>query len=256
MSSPVGSSRILVPSRLSFLLALACAAAPGCATDGDGPVLGEAELEEHDVDQVGKALGAALSSNLASTDGVTSAAFDVALGVPPAWLRSSEGNLMIGELVGLQVALDVTCLDAAGAPMAVCGPTTDSAQVTADVSGSLSLFGWTGTLEVAVDWRLSDLQGALASVEGSATIALGSEFRDWFRPVTYQATFTIEASVEVAVRTSDRVPTSGSVALELDYRRSRSDSGEVAHYEFPVAVSIEDGVARFTIGGSTITVEL
>ncbi len=244
--------------RLSVLLAFACAStlAPGCASDGDGPVLGEADLEAQDIDHVSGALSAALSRNLAPSDGVTSASFDVALGAPPAWMRSGEGGIMIGDLLGVSVAIEVTCLDAAGAPMAACSPATNSAQVSGDLSGSISLFGWTGTLEVAVDWRISGLQEPVATVDGSATIALGSEFRDWFRPVTYQATFTIEAGVEVSVRTSDRVPVSGSVAIELDYRRSRSDTGEVVHYEFPIEVSIADGVARFTIGGVEVVIDL
>jgi hypothetical protein len=243
-----------LPFTLSAFLVCAASA---CMNDGDdGPVLGEADLEDQDVDHVSKALGAALSKNLGSQGGVTSASVDVALGAPPAWLTSGEGGIMIGDLLGLHVAIEVTCLDAAGAPMAACSPATNSAEVSADVTGSLSLFGWTGTFEVAVDWRLAGLQEAIATVDGTATIALGSEFRDWLRPVTHQATFTIEAGVEVSVRTSDRVPLSGSVGIELDYRRSRSDTGEVVHYEFPIEVSIEDGVARVIIGGSEVVIDL
>jgi hypothetical protein len=249
MRNPVAFSPTLL------LLAGLLAATGACAGD-DGPVLGESELEEQDVDQVGKAVSASLAQNLGRTDGVTSAAFAAALGIPPAWLRTGEGGLLVGDLFGIHVSMEVTCLDAAGAPMAACSSATNSASVTGEVSGQLSLLGWTGTLDVSVEWQVDGLQEAIARVEGSATIALGSEFRDWLRPVTYQATFTIDASVAVSVRTIDRVPTAGSVSIELDYRRSRSDNGETAHYQFPISVSIADGVAHFTLGGSEIIVDL
>lgn len=239
---------------LSLLASLAPLAA--CAGDDDPPAQGAEDLGEQDKEEVARSVGAALSRSFSSDDGLAVTSIDVAGGAPPAWLSEAEVGVYVGQLLGLTVDVDVACTDAGGAAMDVCGPSAAEAAIDASIEGELSLFGWTGSVGLSVGWQLSGLQEDEIRVEGSAAIELGSEFEDWFQPVTHTATFTISAEVAATVRRSDSLITSGSVELAIEYLRERSDEGTVASFEFTVDAVLEDGQASVTIGGLGFRIDL
>ncbi len=243
------------PLVFSALLAVLAPLA-ACSGDDDPPPQGAEELGEQDKEEVARSVGAALSRSFSSEDGLATTSIDVAAGVPPAWLSEAEVGVYVGQLLGLTVDVDVACTDAGGAAMDVCGASTADAAITGNIEGELSLFGWTGSLGISIGWQLSGLPEDEVRVEGSAAIELGSEFEDWFQPVTHTATFTIGAEVRATVRRSDAVITSGSVELLIEYLRERSDEGAVAHFEFTVDASLEDGAASVTIGGLRFRIDL
>lgn len=247
-------NRLFRPLVLSLLTTLAPLAA--CSGDVEAPPQDAEELGEQDKEEVARSVGAALSRSFSSEDGLAVTSIDVAAGVPPAWLSEAEVGVYVGQLFGLTVDLDVACADADGAAMDVCGPSAAEAAITANIEGELSLFGWTGSVGISIGWQLSGLQEEQVRVEGSASIELGSEFEDWFQPVTHTATFTISAEVAATVRRSDAVVTSGSVELAIEYLRERSDEGAVTHFEFTVDGRLEDGAASLTIGGLGFRIDL
>lgn len=239
---------------LSLLACIAPLAA--CSGDVEAPPQDAEELGEQDKEEVARSVGAALSRSFSSEDGLAVTSIDVAAGAPPAWLSEAEVGVYVGTLLGLTVDVDVACTDADGAAMDVCGPSAAEAAITANVEGELSLLGWTGSAGISIGWQLSGLQEEEVSVEGTAAIELGSEFEDWFQPVTHTATFTISAELAATVRRSDAVITSGSAELAIDYLRERSDEGAVAHFELTVDATLEDGVASLTIGGLGFRIDL
>lgn len=239
---------------LCSLLLLAPLAA--CSGDDDPPAQGAEELGEQDKEEVARSVGAALGRSFSSEDGLAIASIDVASGVPPVWLTEAEVGVYVGTLLGLTVDVDVACADAGGAAMDVCDASAAEASIDASVEGELSLLGWTGSLGLSIGWQLTGLQEAEVQVDGSASIELGSEFEDWFQPVVHTATFTISAEMAATVRRSDAAVVAGQVELSIDYERERSDEGTVAHFEFTVDASLEDGVASLTIGGLGFRIDL
>ncbi|HWM86364.1 MAG TPA: hypothetical protein VNO33_11015 [Kofleriaceae bacterium] len=240
-------------SRSWVLLALL---AGGCAGDDEPEAQGADALGEQDKEEVARSLGVALSRSFSSSDGLARTSVDVALGAPPAWLTEAEAGVYLGDLLGLQVDVDVSCVDVAGDPMAACGPDADGAAITGNIEGQLSLLGWTGSLGISVGWELAGLQGDQVQVDGSASIELGSEFEDWFQPVTHQATFTIDAELSATLRHSDFTVVSGSAELAIEYVRARSDEGTQSRFEFTVEATVEDGEAVVTIGGVVFRIQL
>lgn len=236
-----------------LVLPLVAALVPACS-DASSGLLGENKLDDQDKEEVARSLAAALSRSFSSQDGVASAAMDLARGDAPEAL-APPGSLA-REPLGLTVDIDVSCADERGAAMDACGPAAASASLSARVAGELSLLGWTGTIDISVDWQLSGLLDEEVAVEGSADIELTSEFEDWFRPVTHSTSFTVAADVSATVRRSDHVVTSGSAELSVDYERTRSDDGTVAHFSFTVQATLEDGQATVTIGGVRFLIDL
>jgi hypothetical protein len=51
------------------------------------------------------------------------------------------------------------------------------------------------------------------------------------------------------------IAVSGNAHFEIDYERTRSDTGEVAHHEFVIDVSIANGFATYTLGGVTYRID-
>src|SRR5690242_14563792 len=205
-------------STLSFSLVAALSAAACVPQSGDDdPVMGEAELGAQDREVVATALGATLAKQYDPESGVARITTDVALGAPPVWLAPVEGGVMVGTLLGLSWEVDGSCLDAAGAPMVVCDGTTDQADFTVNVEGSLSLFGWTGRLGVTVSSHADDLQSAVVTVSGDTEVELESQFDEWGRPVTHLATFTISTAGSATIDRATRVALSGEGQVAITY---------------------------------------
>jgi hypothetical protein len=210
---------------------------------------------EQDYDEVSRAMSTVLSRQLSPTDGMTRTSGEIALGRPPLWLGPANGGLWIGQLLGLHFELDVGCQDAAGGRV-VCGPTAHSSGASIDVGGQLSLLGWTGSFDVSADGHLTGLHTPLVTAEAGARFELASQFVEWFRPVTHEAHFSITLSSSLQIEAATAIAIAGGAHFEIDYERTRSDTGEVAHHEFVVDVSIANGFATYTLGGVTYRVDL
>ena len=238
---------------LSLAVALSTAA---CAQRSDDPVLGEEELGEQDREVIATALGATLAKQYDPDNGVAQITTDVALGGAPAWLTPAEGGVMIGTLLGLAWEVDGSCQGASGAPMAACDGTTDRADFTVNLEGSISLFGWTGRLGVTVSSHAEGLQSALVTVAGQTEVELESQFDEWGRPVTHLATFTISTTGSATIDRVSRIAVAGQGEVALTYERTRSDQGQVGYWELSIGASIQDGVATVSIGGAGFQIDL
>ena len=243
----------LTLSSLSLTLSLAAACVP---QSSDEPVLGEAELGAQDREVVATALGATLAKQYAPENGVAQITTDCALGAPPVWLAPVEGGVMVGNLLGLSWEVDGSCLDASGAPMVVCDGSTDQADFTVNLEGSLSLFGWTGRLGVTVSSHADDLQSAVVTVSGDTEVELESQFDEWGRPITHLATFTISTSGSATIDRVSRVALAGQGQVSITYVRTRSDQGQVGSWELSIGASIEGGFATVDIGGESFRIDL
>lgn len=245
----------LTRSSLSLSLAAALSAA-ACAAQHDEPVLGEEELGQQDREVIATALGATLAKEYDPENGVAQITTDVALGAPPVWLAPVEGGVMVGSLLGLSWEVDGSCLDALGAPMVACDGTTDQADFTVDVEGSISLFGWTGRLGVTVSSHAEGLQSAVVEVSGHTEVDLESQFDEWGRPITHLATFTISTAGSATIDRVSRVAIAGQGQVAITYERTRSDRGQVGYWELSIGASIADGIATVVIGGETFRIDL
>jgi hypothetical protein len=243
--------------RPRFLPAVLFAILSAACSSDDGPALGADEMGDQDKEEVASAVGAALSRSLSSENGLARTSVDVALGAPPAWMGEIDVGVHAGELLGLRIEVDASCLDAAGEPMSACDSTSDGASVSADVDGEISLLGWTGSVSISLAWELRGLQSDEVAVDGSAEIALGSEFLEWFRPVTHAATFTITAEYAATLRRDDFTAISGTADLSIDYERTRSDDPDAgARFAFTVEATVENGRAELRIGGILFRIDL
>lgn len=252
----VSTWRSPVRPRFASSLLLFSALLSACSSD-ERPALGADEMGEQDKEEVASAVGAALSRSFSSEDGLARTSVDVAMGAPPAWLGELDVDVHAGELLGLSIELDAACLDGDGGEMSACDATSDGAAISADVDGEVSLLGWTGSVSIALDWQLAGLQSDEVAVTGSAEIELGSEFVEWFRPITHTATFSITAEYTATLDRDDFTAISGSADLSIDYERTRSDDPDAgARFAFTVEATVEDGRAELRIGGLLFRVDL
>lgn len=233
------------------IVAVAAMAAAACTATEPPPE----PPTEQDYDEVSRAMAVVLERQMSPTNGLTRTSGEIALGRAPAWLGQASGGLWIGNLLGLHFALDVGCDDASGAPVA-CGPAAHASGASIEVGGQLSLLGWTGSFDVSAASRLSGLRASIVTAEASAEIELGSRFVEWFRPVTHEARFSISASSSLEVEAATAIAVAGRARFAIEYQRTRSDTGEVAHHEFAVDASIAGGFATYTLGGVTYRIDL
>jgi hypothetical protein len=219
------------------------------------------ELTQEDYDDVATGVGALVAT---PGGGGEAGAFEDALTI------STEGSLETGggsggiEIVvraGLSYEYSAACFGADGAAQESCDETTDSAEVTVDWHGELDTLSYDASITRAGEWSISGLQGDTATLSGSGSFEVSSEFQSLNRDIIRSMHFSYDASYDVALDTATHQAVGGTIRYSIDGERFVRSGSDEKDLEFSVDAEVSfaaDGTATLVLDGAhsyTINVE-
>jgi hypothetical protein len=211
------------------------------------------QLTQEDYDDVATGVGALVAM---PGGGGESAAFDDALTI------STEGSLETGtgsggiEIVvraGLSYEYSASCFSADGAAQESCDETTDSATITVDWSGELDTLSYDASVTRAGEWSISGLQGETASLTGSGSFEVSSEFQSLNRDVIRSMHFSYDASYDLQLDTATHRAVGGTIRYAIDGERYVQRGSNERDLEFSVDAEISfaaSGTATLVLDGA------
>lgn len=211
----------------------------GC-TNSDTPT-------EADYDDVAQALTAVVvTDNEGGEVGAMLDASSIAAGDGKVTLKLDATGKYTGNHLGLDYAYTATCADAAGAALAACDATSDSADVAVSFSGELALPRLSAAVVRDGSWQLSGLQSDQVTFAGESELSLDTQVESLFRDATRAYRFDYVASYDAVVldRAARRV-VSGKVTLSVDSERMATGTRGESEAQFNI-----DGVLEFKADGT------
>jgi hypothetical protein len=155
----------------------------------------------------------------------------IALGrLPLGFLRDRDGRIH-GSRMGVDHAFTISCKDAAGAALAQCDKTTDSATIDVKFSGNLMTPSLTASIDREGTWTITGLQSDTATLNGSSSSSLDTTLTSIFHQgVTSSFTLDATASYDaITIATQDRQVTGGSATFDLKTHRTVTGTAMGSH---------------------------
>ena len=184
------------------LTLLAC----GSSTSSDSSA-----VTRSDYDATAQVVGSAtLASNGNGDVKSMNDSMQLALGVPPIGISLSADGHYAGNSLGIAFNYALTCEDANGTALALCGPTTDSASVDVSWSGELDTALISTSVQRTGHWTIDGLQGDAASFSGDGTFSFDATIGQ----LAY--TFDADASYDaVLIDSANHQAVGGSAAFDV-----------------------------------------
>jgi hypothetical protein len=180
----------------------------------------------------------------------------ISLGAMPLGLAVRGDARIGGNRLGVEYTYTAVCKDAAGATLAVCNRTTDSAELDVAWSGDLETPNLSASVSRDGSLTITGLQSDTATITGDSTFSFDSELRSVFRNgVTATLSFDASASYEaIKVSTEDREVISGSATLSVSANRTvtgTQDNDVDRSFEVDATVTFNgDGSASLVLDGN------
>jgi hypothetical protein len=171
-----------------------------------------------------------------------------------AELIEGSGAVEIVVRAGLSYEYRADCFDAAGAEQASCGETTDSANVSVSWTGELDTPRYDATIMRVGEWSITGLQSATATLAGSGSFEVDSEFQAMYRDVTRSMRLSYDAEYDgVQIDTETRQAVGGSIRYAVQGERFVQRGSAEKDIEFTVDAEVTfqaDGSATLVLDGS------
>ena len=225
------------------ILAGACLA--GCSSQD--------QATEADYDDVAQALTAVVSTGSGGGEvGAMSDSVSIALGAGDLTIQASAEGKFKSSHLGLEYDYAISCKDSAGVQLPKCGSTTDAAGVNVKWSGDLGLPNVTASVAREGSWQLTQLQSAVAQLDGDSDFELDVKVQSLFRNLTRSYHVGYSASyADVALNRVARRIEGGKITYSIDAERKASGPRRESEAEFSM-----DGELVFAADGSaTLTLD-
>lgn len=209
---------------------------------------------EEEYDDVAQAIGSTTAtSNGGGETGSFADSAKLAVGQMPAGLSLAGNGHVLGQHLGLDYDYQITCKDAGGALLALCGPTTDSASLKLSWSGDLDTPNLSASVDRTGDWTLSGLQSGGATFNGEGTLTFDVSVTSIFRPVTRTYHLDYAASYDAVKIDASRHAVGGSIHYEIS--AEHTVMGRAANSDRKLDLSADvvfnaDGSASVTLDGT------
>ena len=184
--------------------------------------------------------------------------------LPFGFLRDGAGRCH-GSHLGVNHDFTIACKDAAGADLATCDKTTDSATVTLKSSGDLMTPHLTASIDREGTWTITGLQSDTATFNGSSSFSLDTTLTSIFhQDVTASLMFDASAAYDaITITTADRQITGGKASFDVMAHRTVTGTDMAKHdVDKSFAVHAEltfngDGTASLVLDGThAFTIDL
>jgi hypothetical protein len=214
----------------------------------------QSELSQEDYDDIAMGVGALVATPGGGGEaGAMGDAVDVA-STGAAGTVEGSGAIEVVLHAGLSYEYRVDCFDAAGVELAACDETTDSANVAVSWSGELDTLHYDATIERLGEWSITGLQSATATLTGSGSFEVDSEFRAMYRDITRSLHLSYDAEYDsVQIDTATRQAVGGSIRYAVQGERFVQRGSDEKDIEFSVQAEVTfaaDGSATLTLDGS------
>jgi hypothetical protein len=224
--------------------------ASACGSSDEGDVMARA-----DYDDVAQGMGTVVANGNAGGGDTASLSdsVELALGGMPLGFHLDASGSINGSRAGLQYDYTLTCEDAAGTSLEACGSTTDSATVSIDWSGELSLPNFIASVDRSGEWTIDGLQGDTAELNGSSDFTYSAELHSVFRDEV--RTWDLDYSADydaVLITTDDHVAVGGAIHYAIDAKRTVSSNHDLdAHFVLEGDLTFNgDGSANLVLDGT------
>ncbi len=212
------------------------------------------EPAESDYDDVAAGVGSLVANDSGGEVGAMSDSIETSAGTTPMGLSASGAGTVSGERFGLMYSYTVACSNASGDSMALCGSETDSASLSVEWSGELTLDRYAASVSRTGMWSLTGLQGDNATFNGMGTFSVDSEFMALYRDETRTWSFDYAATYsDVVLRIADETPLSGEIVYQIDAERTVKRGRRTRKGDFSVTATVTfngDGTATVGLDGS------
>jgi hypothetical protein len=212
---------------------------------------GTSAPSDDDYDAVASGLGAMQTNETGGDVASMSDAIVLARGDLPFGLSIMASGAVRGLRGGLMYDYTLACSDVSGVAMASCDATTDSARVTVNWSGDLTLPWFQGSIDRTGDFRVTGLQSDIARIDGTSTFSIDADWqhnsrRDAYM-LDYQATYAA-----ILIEDGDRMPIGGSAhwIVTAQRIRSRADRTVTASFTMDAVLSFDANGALLTLDGT------
>ncbi|HWN71779.1 MAG TPA: hypothetical protein VNM90_29275 [Haliangium sp.] len=235
------TNSLLSASLISFTLA-----AGACAQ--------QSELSNEDYDDVAMGVGTLVATPGGGGEaGAMSDATTVA-SEGQAGLIDGSGAIEIVVRAGLSYEYRADCFDAAGAEQDACGEATDRADVSVSWTGELDTARYDATVMRVGEWSISGLQSATATLTGSGSFEVDSEFQAMYRDVTRSLHLSYDAEYDsVQIDTETRQAVGGTIHYAVRGERFVQRGSAEKDVELSVDAEVTfhaDGTATLVLDGS------
>lgn len=212
----------------------------------------QSELSDEDYDDIAMGVGALVAT---PGGGGEAGAMDDAVRVA----REGRAGLVAGSVevvvrAGLSYEYNVDCFDAAGNALETCDENTDSAEVSVTWSGDLDTPSYDASIDRVGEWSITGLQSATATLEGSGSFEVSSEFRAMYRDVIRSMRLSYDAEYDsVLIDTERRRAVGGRIRYAVRGERFVRRGSNERDIEFSVDAEVTfqaDGSATLTLDGS------
>ncbi|HEU4534027.1 MAG TPA: hypothetical protein VFS00_07915, partial [Polyangiaceae bacterium] len=170
-------------------------------------------------------------------------------GEAPAGMALSATGSIEFTRAGLRYSYDVSCFDAANAPVA-CGPEADGGTLTVNWDGSYQGLWITGSAERAGEWTLRGVRGDNPVLSGNGSFDLSIDYRslDGRRQSSYDLAYDATYDNVRFDRAAGR-PVEGTITYEVDATRTASGPKREASGSFEATA-----VVTFSAEGASLDV--
>lgn len=211
------------------------------------------QLSQEDYDDVATGVGALVAT---PGGGGESGAFHDALTLSTEGeleTGSGSGGIAIVIRAGLSYEYSAACFSADGTAQEACDETTDSATVEVNWSGELDTLSYDASIVRAGEWSISGLQGETATLSGSGSFEVSSEFQSLYRDEIRSMHFSYDASYDVQLDTATHRAVGGTIRYNIDGERFVQRGSNERDLEFSVDAEISfaaDGTATLVLDGA------
>lgn len=209
---------------------------------------------DEEYDDVATGVAALVQENPGSETEAIRDAVDAATGEVPAGLSREGMGTLTGQRGAVSYDFALTCQDVDGATLTPCDERTDAARLVVDVEGTLDTARYAAAFTRTGDWQLTGLTGATATLEGSGTFDLQSEFQALYREEMRTFVLDYDARYEgVRIRTADGAPVGGTITYDVHATRTRTRAFRDVEREIDVSAVVtfdESGTATLTLDGA------
>jgi hypothetical protein len=233
--------------RLASLAALVFAGCGGGVSTSVDPSI----ATEQEYSDVANAVGTSAASSNGDSGAMTDAIL-LSTGTTPAGLTVDASGHATGSLGSLSFDLTVTCEDAAGNAQAVCAAgTTDSAAVSVEWDGTLTLGSFSTSAQHDSAWTLTGLTTPTATLDGSGTfdydLSLASASYTLHTAASYEG---------VAIDTASHQAVDGSIHYALSVTHTVNGVTRAFNMDAELTFNADHTGTLVLNGSHTYTVDL
>jgi hypothetical protein len=214
----------------------------------------QSELSSEDYDDIAMGVGALVATPGGGGEAGAMGDATTLASEGNAELVEGSGAIEIVIHAGLSYEYRADCFDTAGAEQDSCGETTDSANVSVSWSGELDTPSYDASVMRVGEWSITGLQSATATLNGSGSFEVDSEFQAMYRDVTRSLHLSYDAEYDgVQIDTETRQAVGGSIRYAVEGERFVQRGSAEKDIEFSVDAEVTfhaDGTATLVLDGS------